>query len=314
MRLGWWMPAAFALALGCDGGEKDPAGDDTDSPTPDAPLFEQLGGEDVLRDVVSAFVGNVADDATINWMFANTDLDALEGLLYDQICEATGGGCTYGGRDMVTVHAAMAITETQWSVTLVDFINALNEVADAQAGADNKDVAAALRPSGTFDGSKAADHLVNALSAMHGDIVTDADGDTAYFNRIGGVEGISSLVGTLLDNVGADIRINGFFADTDLRELRQLLVEQICEATGGYCVYSGRSMVATHAGLCITDEDFDALVGDLLAAIDSETRYNADRDGPDGHQYSAALDGSKLFDPLLITLSGMRGDIVEDCR
>lgn len=313
MRLGWWVPATLVLALGCDG-EKDPAVDDTDPPEPEVALFEQLGGEEVLRDVISGFVGNVADDATINWMFANSDLDDLESKLYDQVCEATGGGCTYGGGDMISVHANMAITETQWSTLLLDFINALNEVADREATSGSKAVAAALRPSGTFDGSSPVDHLINALSAMHDDIVTDPDGEEVYFNQLGGISGVRGVMDSLLEIVAEDARINSFFAATDLGDLNDLLVEQVCEATGGYCVYSGRSMLDTHRGLCISDADFDALVGDLLMAIDDVTRYDPERDGPDGHQYSAALDGSKPFDALLNVLAGMRGDIVETCN
>jgi hemoglobin len=76
--------------------------------------------------------------------------------------------------------------------------------------------------------------------------------------------------------VGEDARINGYFAETDLAALNTLLVEQICEATDGYCVYSGRSMLEAHAGLCISDGDFDALVEDLLAAINKSTRYDPD--------------------------------------
>ena len=57
--------------------------------------------------------------------------------------------------------------------------------------------------------------------------------------------------------------------------------------------------------------DFDALVEDLLAAINKSTRY--DPENGSAPPYSAALDGSGLFDTLLIVLSGMRGDIVETC-
>jgi plastocyanin/truncated hemoglobin YjbI len=76
-------------------------------------------------------------------------------------------------------------------------------------------------------------------------------------------------VGQLVSNVGGDSRINGFFANTDLDRLQTLLVEQICQATGGPCVYSGRSMADTHRGLGISGTDFTALVEDLIAALDA---------------------------------------------
>ena len=45
-------------------------------------------------------------------------------------------------------------------------------------------------------------------------------------------------------------------------------VEQICQATGGPCTYTGRSMQAAHKGMNITDAQFNALVEDLKKSLD----------------------------------------------
>jgi hemoglobin len=45
-------------------------------------------------------------------------------------------------------------------------------------------------------------------------------------------------------------------------------VEQVCEATGGPCRYTGRDMRAAHAGMRITDAEFDALVEDPVRSLD----------------------------------------------
>jgi len=50
--------------------------------------------------------------------------------------------------------------------------------------------------------------------------------------------------------------------------LRNLVIEQFCQATGGPCVYSGRTMEEAHSGLNLTDADFAAFVEDLIAAMD----------------------------------------------
>ena len=63
-------------------------------------LYERLGGIDAIRAVVDDFVGNVAADRRINKFFANTDIPRLKRNLVDQICQSTGGPCTYGGRGM----------------------------------------------------------------------------------------------------------------------------------------------------------------------------------------------------------------------
>lgn len=87
------------------------------------------------------------------------------------------------------------------------------------------------------------------------------------FNQIGGMAAVQAVVTEFLTVVGGDSRINGFFATTDLTTLGRLLVEQICSATGGYCVYTGRSMAEAHAGMGVTDgsQPIDAL---LLALLD----------------------------------------------
>ena len=47
-----------------------------------------------------------------------------------------------------------------------------------------------------------------------------------------------------------------------------MVVDQICAATGGPCVYVGRSMRAAHEGLGITESDWQAAVGHLLSTLD----------------------------------------------
>src|SRR5688500_3754185 len=96
--------AGFALSIAaCGGGDKKPA----EAPAPVAPaqaepaLFVRLGGREAITAVVDDFVANCAADPRINAFFVNTDIPRLKKLLVEQICVATGGPCTYTGRDMV---------------------------------------------------------------------------------------------------------------------------------------------------------------------------------------------------------------------
>jgi hemoglobin len=45
------------------------------------------------------------------------------------------------------------------------------------------------------------------------------------------------------------------------------LADQICQATGGPCTYTGRPMRVVHTGMHITDADFNALVQDLVKSL-----------------------------------------------
>ena len=112
------------------------------------------------------------------------------------------------------------------------------------------------------------------------------------YDKIGGTEGITTVVTTFLENVGGDDRINARFANTDLDNLKRLLIEQVCEATGGPCTYSGKNMVDAHKGMDITEEEFGALAEQMSKAMMSSGV------GKDEH------------DSIMGVLGGMHDDIV----
>lgn len=120
----------------------------------------------------------------------------------------------------------------------------------------------------------------------------DAKGKSLY-DRLGGKGAITAVVETFVGNVGGDKRINGYFASTDLVKLKMHLVNQICEASGGPCKYTGRTMKQTHAGMGVHDAAFGHLVEDLVAALDH-------------HKV-----GKTEKDELLGVLGPMKSDIVE---
>jgi hemoglobin len=92
--------------------------------------------------------------------------------------------------------------------------------------------------------------------------------DKTLYDRLGGKGAITAVVDDFVGNVAADKRINGYFAKADVPRLKTNLVDQICQATGGPCVYKGRDMMAAHRGLGIADADFNALVEDLVKSLD----------------------------------------------
>lgn len=92
--------------------------------------------------------------------------------------------------------------------------------------------------------------------------------DKSLYDRLGGKEAITAVVDEFVARVAADTRINSFFGSTDIPKFKMLLVDQICEASGGPCKYTGRDMVTTHTGMGVTDDHFNALVEDLVGALD----------------------------------------------
>jgi hemoglobin len=95
-----------------------------------ATLYKRLGGREGIKGVVDDFVAVAVADTRINARFKDLkppDVEKLRTNFADQICEATGGPCSYLGRDMKTVHKGMNITEAEWNATVEDLVKALDK-------------------------------------------------------------------------------------------------------------------------------------------------------------------------------------------
>jgi hemoglobin len=93
--------------------------------------------------------------------------------------------------------------------------------------------------------------------------------DTAAnaYDSLGAETGLRSAVDEFYDRVHADPLLAPYFAGVDMPTLRRHQVDMLSAATGGRQKYSGRDMAAAHAGLDITDEAFDRVVGHLNATL-----------------------------------------------
>ncbi|HEU5055990.1 MAG TPA: hypothetical protein VFU21_05675 [Kofleriaceae bacterium] len=95
-----------------------------------------------------------------------------------------------------------------------------------------------------------------------------APADRSLYERLGGMPAIEAVVADFVGRTTTDPRIKERFFATDAVHLKKMLAEQVCAATGGPCRYSGRDMKVTHGGMEIVEAEWDALVEDLVAALD----------------------------------------------
>lgn len=151
MKLNARLTAMVMLAA-CGGAAKGPEAAGGAAAGSNRSLYDRLGGRDAIALVVKDFIEQrVAKDDRINAYFMNTDIPAFEALLVDQICEATGGPCTYRGKDMKTAHVGMKIRDADFTAT----------VEDLKASLDQFKI-----------GAKDQQELLGALAPMHDEIVT----------------------------------------------------------------------------------------------------------------------------------------------
>ena len=126
------------------------------------------------------------------------------------------------------------------------------------------------------------------------------DGQTqlkkSLYDRLGGYNAIAAVVDDFVGRLVTDKQFERFFVghSTDSkRRIRQHIVDQLCAAAGGPCVYTGRTMKDSHAGLGISEAEWDAAARRLVASLD---------------KFKVPEQEKK---DLLAFVSGLKADIVE---
>ena len=102
----------------------------TMSGEPKPTLYKRLGGREGIKIVVDDFVSILAGDPRVNARFKDlkpADLERVKTNAADQVCEATGGPCSYLGKDMKAAHQGMKVTDAEWDATVEDLVKALDK-------------------------------------------------------------------------------------------------------------------------------------------------------------------------------------------
>ena len=85
--------------------------------------------------------------------------------------------------------------------------------------------------------------------------------ELSLYLRLGGYDRIAAIIDHLFTHMRTDPRLGRFATgrSTDSRKRgQQLTVDLICSQSGGPCYYFGRDMKASHAGLGITEAEWEA--------------------------------------------------------
>jgi hemoglobin len=91
------------------------------------------------------------------------------------------------------------------------------------------------------------------------------------YHQLGGYDAIAAVVDDVIKRLVADPKLSKFFVgldDVHKAELRQHFVDFLCFKTGGPCYYTGRDMKTAHAGLNITEDEWNASLADFAATED----------------------------------------------
>lgn len=238
--------AAFTLRKALDEAQADVTGKKK-------ALWDRLGGEPAVRAVVKDFVLAAAPDPKVNFFRdGKYKLDAagvekLQQLLVEMISSATGGPLKYTGRSMKESHKGMKITEAEFGALAGHLVATLKNFKVPQAEIDE---------------------LVGIVASTKGDIV-----EKPLWDRLGGQKAVEAVVHDFVLAAAPDPKVN-FFRNgkykldaEGVKKLEAGLVDMISQFTGGGGTYKGKSMKDAHKGMAITEEEFGALAGHLVATL-----------------------------------------------
>ncbi|MBC7469071.1 MAG: group 1 truncated hemoglobin [Ramlibacter sp.] len=97
-----------------------------------------------------------------------------------------------------------------------------------------------------------------------------APADPALFHTFGDKPGLVKLMDDFMLRLEADPRMAPHFKEANKQRVKEQLVDQFCQVTGGPCVYKGADMKSSHANLDIGKRDFNGLVEVLQQAMDAQ--------------------------------------------
>ncbi|MDP5032833.1 MAG: group 1 truncated hemoglobin [Paraglaciecola sp.] len=106
--------------------------------------------------------------------------------------------------------------------------------------------------------------LLLLLSALSGCANT---GKTTLYDELGGKQAIASVVDNFIHEIEFNETLFRYFAESDIARFREKMNEHLCVLAKGPCEYTGDTMEQVHAGMNITEADFNLGVDLFIQAM-----------------------------------------------
>jgi hemoglobin len=99
-------------------------------------------------------------------------------------------------------------------------------------------------------------------------------GEKSLYTRLGGYDALVAVTQDFITRLATDPTLSKFFAglnDTSKARVEDHVIDFLCKATGGPCIYTGQDMKTAHTGLHITEADWNASAAHLTETLN---RFN----------------------------------------
>ncbi len=143
--------------------------------------------------------------------------------------------------------------------------------------------------SGSPEADQRAEETVAKRQQLRNEGMEQTDTHRTLYSRLGGQDGLVSIVNDWVERAMADPRVNwrrlnvksgGFLGlrkkdmswnptPEKVAEMKKHIVQFLSLSTGGPAHYDGRDMKSSHAGMNITNAEFEAAKGDLIATLEA---------------------------------------------
>jgi len=107
--------------------------------------------------------------------------------------------------------------------------------------------------------------------------MNQAETEISLFARIGGVPGVTRMIGEFYTRVLDDPVLRPYFGGVEMAKLRHMQFEFFSAALGGPTAYGGRTMQHAHQGLHIPREHFQRFVEHLFETLKDFALSDDDR-------------------------------------
>jgi hemoglobin len=117
----------------------------------------------------------------------------------------------------------------------------------------------------------------------------------SLYSRLGGYDALVAVTKDFIGRLATDPQLSKFFVglnDTSKARVQSHIVDFLCVATGGPCIYTGQDMKTAHTGLHITEADWNVSAAHLTETLN---KFNVPQ---------------KEQGEVMSAIGGLKGDIV----
>lgn len=108
----------------------------------------------------------------------------------------------------------------------------------------------------------------------------------SLYAQLGGYDALAAATDDSITSLATDPTLSKFFTglnDDSKKRVRQHVIDFLCNATGGPCLYLGRDMKTTHKRLHVTEAEWNASAQHLVEYAEQVQSAASAADGRNGY-------------------------------